>query len=263
MDQAAGQHICSGRDQGRTARIRRLPAALLRQWEEHLIAVNGNKKIVPLPAAGVPQDEASWSADGTQIVFVQGPTSAGQLVWLKANQQGAQPVPLTGPGADDHDHRSRRRPQDLLAFIDDSGGGSKLCFAVVGPNQLNPACTSHPGWTLGRQVAWSPDGAKILVLRTKNGTNRRVFGLIEFATTSRSRPRRRCGGRARSSPTRRRPARVSAAPGQRKAGCARVEHGHAQLPPLITGPDLNLRNSTTFAIRAAKWPGGRMARSSR
>jgi beta-lactam-binding protein with PASTA domain len=220
------------------------------------IAVNGNKKIVALPSAGVPQDEASWSADGTQIVFVQGPASAGQLVSLKANQQGAQPVPLTGPGANDHDPSfAPTTSQNLLAFIDDSGGGSKLCFAVVGPNQLNPACTSHPGWTLGRQVAWSPDGTKILVFATKDGTNRRVFGLIEFASNVAFSTQASLWGQGTvvtdtSTPGEGVSAGEFSPNGKRVALASNT--GTLSFHLLITGPDLNLRNSTTFPIRACE-----------
>lgn len=136
-----------------------------------------------LPASGQPQDEASWSPDGASLVYVQGPASAGQLFSVFPGQSGKPPVALTAPGSDDRDPAfAPTTAKKLLAYVDDSGGGSKLCFGIVGPNQINPACTSHPGWTLGRQVAWSPDGTKILAFGTKNGSNGTVFGLIEFVS---------------------------------------------------------------------------------
>jgi hypothetical protein len=65
----------------------------------------------------------------------------------------------------------------VLAFI--GAGGKQLCFGGVGPNPLNPNCTSHPGWTLGRQLAWAPGGREILVFGVQNGRPG-TFGLIQF-----------------------------------------------------------------------------------
>ena len=65
----------------------------------------------------------------------------------------------------------------MLAFI---GARRKAAvFGAVGPNPLNPDCTSHPGWTLGRQVAWAPGGREILVFGVQNGRPG-TFGLIQF-----------------------------------------------------------------------------------
>jgi len=145
------------------------------------LAAAPGQAITNLPSSGQSEDEASWSPDGTDLVYVAGPASSGQLMLVAAGQQGAQPMALTGSGSDDHDPAfAPTTSQKLLAFVDDSGGNSQLCFAVVGPNQLNPDCTSHPGWTFGNEVDWSPDGTKILVFGAKNGSNGSVFGLIEF-----------------------------------------------------------------------------------
>jgi beta-lactam-binding protein with PASTA domain len=141
------------------------------------------KAATTLPAGAGPANEPSWSADGKSLVYVQGPQASGQLMSIAAGQPGAQPVALTGQGSNDHVPAfAPTTSEQLLAFIDDSGGGSQLCLAVSGPNQLNPSCTSHPGWTLGRQIAWSRNGSKILVFGTKNGSNNQVFGLIEFTS---------------------------------------------------------------------------------
>src|SRR5262249_33661378 len=58
----------------------------------------------------------------------------------------------------------------------------RLCFAAVGPNQLNPDCTAYPGYALTHQISWSPDGTAILVPGVKKGSSGRTFGLIEFTT---------------------------------------------------------------------------------
>jgi Tol biopolymer transport system component len=138
---------------------------------------------VNVPSSGQPQNEASWSADGTRLVYVQGPANAGQLALIAPGQQNAKPFPLTLPTANDRNPSfAPTTATKLLAYVDDSGGRSRLCFGIVGPNPLNADCTSHPGWTLGRQVAWSPDGSKILVFGSKKATNGSVFGLIEFVS---------------------------------------------------------------------------------
>jgi beta-lactam-binding protein with PASTA domain len=142
-----------------------------------------SKPATKLPAGAGPANEASWSADGKSLVYVQGPQAAGQLMSIAVGQPGAQPVALTAAGSNDHVPAfAPTTSQQLLAFVNEAGGASQLCFAVAGPNQLNPSCTSHPGWTLGRQIAWSRNGSKVLVFGTQNGTNNQVFGLIEFTS---------------------------------------------------------------------------------
>ncbi len=133
---------------------------------------------VPPPSQGQLQDEASWSADGSRLVYVQGPLNGGRLIQFTPGAQGNQPTAVSGAGI------NARYPafapsarSNVLAFI--GAGGKQLCFGAVGPNPLNPNCTSHPGWTLGRQVAWAPGGREILVFGVQNGRPG-TFGLIQF-----------------------------------------------------------------------------------
>ena len=133
---------------------------------------------VPPPSQGQLQDEASWSADGSRLVYVQGPLNGGRLIQIAPGAQGNQPTAVSGAGI------NARYPafapssrSNVLAFI--GAGGKQLCFGAVGPNPLNPNCTSHPGWTLGRQVAWAPGGREILVFGVQNGRPG-TFGLIQF-----------------------------------------------------------------------------------
>ena len=140
------------------------------------------KPTATLPAAAQPQGEATWSPDGGQLVYVQGPASAGQLMRLAPNQKGAQPVALTG--VDSVDRVPSFAPTNkasILAFVSGTGG-KQLCFATLGPNTLNPDCTNHPGWSLGRQISWSTDGRALLVFGAQNGKKGSVFGLIEFVS---------------------------------------------------------------------------------
>jgi hypothetical protein len=111
-------------------------------------------------------------------VYVQGPVTGGQLMQITPGQKGAQPTPVTAPGSNArYPAFAPKASSNVLAFI--GAGGKKLCFGAVGPNPLNPNCTSHPGWTLGRQVAWAPGGREILVFGVQNGRPG-TFGLIQF-----------------------------------------------------------------------------------
>ncbi|MGZ4236369.1 MAG: PASTA domain-containing protein [Solirubrobacteraceae bacterium] len=133
---------------------------------------------LPPPPPGQLQDEASWSADGTRLVYVQGPASGGQLMQIAPGKNGAQPTAVTVAGSNArYPAFAPTATSNVLAFI--GGGGKKLCFGAVGPNPLNPNCTTHPGWSLGRQVAWAPGGREILVFGVQNGRPG-TFGLIQF-----------------------------------------------------------------------------------
>jgi hypothetical protein len=133
---------------------------------------------LPPPPQGQLQDEASWSADGKRLVYVQGPANGGRLIQFTPGTKGAQPTPVSGAGINArYPAFAPAAASNVLAFI--GGGGTKLCFGTVGPNPLNANCTSHPGWTLGRQVAWAPGGREILVFGVQNGRPG-TFGLIQF-----------------------------------------------------------------------------------
>jgi beta-lactam-binding protein with PASTA domain len=148
----------------------------------HIVDGNTGKRAADVPSSGQPQDQATWSIDGSHVVYVQGPANAGQL-WLYApGQNGAQPIPLSAANSNFHNPAFAPTTQsNILAFIQVGSGDDKLCFATVGPNALNPDCTDHPGWDLGRQIAWSPDGTAILVFGSKHGDPQQ-FGLIEFVS---------------------------------------------------------------------------------
>ncbi|HXA53403.1 MAG TPA: PASTA domain-containing protein, partial [Solirubrobacteraceae bacterium] len=122
--------------------------------------VNGanGKPTVKVPPATEGQQEPAWSPDGTHLVYRQ----ANGLELLNAGKQGAQPVTLTGTEAAAHDPAfAPTTKANILSYIEDHGGSSQLCFATVGPYVLAPSCTSHPGWELGRQISWAPDGSSL------------------------------------------------------------------------------------------------------
>ena len=61
-----------------------------------------------------------------------------------------------------------------------------------------PGLHEPSGLEADHQIAWSPDGSKILVLGVKNGTNGQVFGLIEFVSNVPLSTQASFGARARS-----------------------------------------------------------------
>jgi hypothetical protein len=132
-----------------------------------------------LPPGGGPDVEASWSPDGTHLVL----SEAGRLVLDRPNAPGAAPFPLTPPTPGVADLNPAFAPTTkalIVAFVQRGAGGAKLCFATIGRFALNADCTAAPGWDLGGQVNWSPDGSTILVLGTRNhGAN---FGLLAFTS---------------------------------------------------------------------------------
>ena len=130
-------------------------------------------------AAPGPDVEASWSPDGTHLVV----SEAGRLVLEQPNAPSAAPFSLTPPTPDVEDLNPSFAPTTkalIVAFIERRARGAQLCFASIGRFALNSDCTSAPGWDLGGEVDWSPDGSTILVLGSRNhGAN---FGLLAFTS---------------------------------------------------------------------------------
>ncbi len=145
----------------------------------HLIDPTTGKPSGKLPPAPGPDVEASWSPDGTHLVASQ----AGRLVLEQPNAAGAAPFSLTPPTPGIEDLNPSFAPTTkapIVAFIERSARGARLCFATIGRFALNSDCTAAPGWDLGGQVDWSPDGSTILVLGSRNhGAN---FGLLAFTS---------------------------------------------------------------------------------
>jgi beta-lactam-binding protein with PASTA domain len=145
----------------------------------HVIDPTTGKPSGTVPAGTGPDVEASWSPDGTHLVE----SEAGRLVLVQPNVRGAAPFAETPPMPGVQDLNPSFAPTTkalILAFVQRSSNGARLCFATIGPYALNADCTAAPGWDLGGQVDWSPDGSTILVLGTRNrGAN---FGLLAFTS---------------------------------------------------------------------------------
>jgi beta-lactam-binding protein with PASTA domain len=145
----------------------------------HIIDPTTGKPSGIVPPGQPPQVEASWSPDGTHVIYTQ----AGQLFLDQPNKQGAKPFQLTQPtpGITDHDPAFAPTTKALIAaFIEQSGNTAQLCFATIGKFALNSDCTSASGWDLGGEVDWSPDGSTVLVLGTRGGGA--TFGLLAFSS---------------------------------------------------------------------------------
>jgi beta-lactam-binding protein with PASTA domain len=145
----------------------------------HVIDPTTGKPSGKVPAGAGPDVEASWSPDGTHLVVSDG----GRLVLDQPNVPGAAPFPLTPPTPGVQDLNPSFAPTTkalIVAFIQRSAGRARLCFATIGRFALNADCTTAPGWDLGGEVDFSPDGSTILVLGTRNhGAN---FGLLAFTS---------------------------------------------------------------------------------
>jgi beta-lactam-binding protein with PASTA domain len=145
----------------------------------HVIDPTTGKRAGTVPAGAGSQVEAAWSADGTHIVV----SEAGRLVLVQPSAAGAKPFMLTQPSPGTADVNPAFAPTTkalIIAFVQRTSKGAQLCFATIGRFALNSDCTSAPGWDLGGEVDWSPDGSTILVLGTRNqGAN---FGLLAFTS---------------------------------------------------------------------------------
>jgi beta-lactam-binding protein with PASTA domain len=145
----------------------------------HVIDPTTGKKSGSVPAGAGPAVEASWSPDGTHLVESQD----GRLVLVQPNVPGAPPFALTPPTPGILDLNPSFAPTTkalILAFVQRSSNGARLCFATIGRFALNADCTAAAGWDFGGEVDWSPDGSTILVLGSRNhGAN---FGLLAFTS---------------------------------------------------------------------------------
>jgi beta-lactam-binding protein with PASTA domain len=137
----------------------------------------------PLPPASVsdPQDRPAWSADGRYLAFIQG----GQLSVLDTQTPAAQAQPDPVAGSNVDDPAFAPTPADnVIAFISRaSSSDGQICIANVPVENPPTACQGDPGWTLGHSVAWSPDGKRILVAATQDGSSGGTFGLVEFRSS--------------------------------------------------------------------------------
>ena len=134
-----------------------------------------------LPAGVGQQVEPSWSLNGQHLAYSQN----GQIVIVEPGVKGSNPAILTHAAGGhqrpqprvrthqqgDRDrlrpaHRQRRPPAVL-----------RVAAEVLAPN----SCTSAPGWDLGGQLSWSPDGQTILAFGSRNGGHN--FGLLEFSSS--------------------------------------------------------------------------------
>ena len=143
----------------------------------HVIDPTTGKAAGRVAADTGPDVEASWSPDGTHLIE----SDAGRLVLVQPSAPKTFTLTPPTPGVEDLNPAFAPTTKALIiAFVRRGAGGARLCFATIGRFALNADCTSAPGWDLGGEVDWSPDGSTILVLGTRNrGAN---FGLLAFTS---------------------------------------------------------------------------------
>jgi hypothetical protein len=99
--------------------------------------------------------------------------------------KGSNPAIITHPpaGATDRNPAFAPTPKAIVvAYVQTTASAAhQLCFASVTKFAQTNTCSTVPGWDLGGQISWSPDGQTILVLGTRNGG--RNFGLLAFSSS--------------------------------------------------------------------------------
>jgi beta-lactam-binding protein with PASTA domain len=188
-----------------------------------IVDVASGKVVKATPPFAAGELEASWSPDGTHLVFVRG----NQLYLAEPNGSGWRESELTPPSGEARDPAfAPQGGSHAVAYIERKGSQPRLCFATIGIGPLAPQCTTPPaGWEIGHQVVWSPDGHSILVFGSgpRRGRNRRRAG---------KRGRTRGGNLTRPHPARGdrklRRARLSAVPHERRRLHAREGHAAAR-----------------------------------
>ena len=135
--------------------------------------------VIPPGAGG--QVEPAWSADGQHLAYARN----GEIVLVEPGVRDSLPQALTHPPSGTVDRNPAFAPIStaiVIAYIQRVGNAAhQLCFVSVTTYSRSHSCLTAPGWDLGGQVNWSPDGSTILVLgTTNNGAN---FGLLSFSST--------------------------------------------------------------------------------
>ena len=134
-----------------------------------------------LPAGVGQQVEPAWSLNGQHLAYSQN----GQIVIVEPGVKGSNPAILTTPPAGARDLNPSFAPTNkaiVIAYVQRTGNDAhQLCFVSQLKFSRPTSCTSAPGWDLGGQLSWSPDGQTILAFGSRNGGHN--FGLLEFSSS--------------------------------------------------------------------------------
>jgi beta-lactam-binding protein with PASTA domain len=135
-----------------------------------------------IPPGVGPQIEPTWSPNGQHLVYEQN----GQLVIVEPGVKNSAPTVITNPPQGMSDRNPAFAPTEkaiVIAYIQGAGNSAhQLCFVTVLKFSQPSTCTNAPGFALGGQISWSPDGSTILVLGTR-GANGGNFGLLSFSSS--------------------------------------------------------------------------------
>ncbi|HXD65302.1 MAG TPA: PASTA domain-containing protein [Solirubrobacteraceae bacterium] len=147
----------------------------------NVIDPTSGKVTAQVPPGVGAQVEPAWSLNGQHLVYEQN----GQLVMVEPGVKGSAPAIITHPPQGTSDRNPAFAPTEkgiVVAYIQGAGNNAhQLCFASVTKFSQSNTCTNAPGFALGGQLSWSPDGSTILVLGTRNnGAN---FGLLSFSSS--------------------------------------------------------------------------------
>jgi Tol biopolymer transport system component len=141
-----------------------------------------DKVSAQIPPGVGQQIEPAWSPNGQHLVYEQG----GQLVIVEPAVKNSPPTVITHPPQGMSDRNPSFAPTEkaiVVAYIQGAGNNPhQLCFVTVLKFSQPSTCVNAPGFALGGQISWSPDGSTILVLGTR-GTNGANFGLLSFSSS--------------------------------------------------------------------------------
>ena len=146
-----------------------------------VINASTDKVSAQIPPGVGAQVEPAWSPNGQHLAYEQN----GGLVTVEPGVKGSVPSVITHPPQGMSDRNPAFAPTEksiVVAFIRGAGNDAhQLCFVTVLKFSQPTTCTNAPGFALGGQISWSPDGSTVLVLGTKNnGAN---FGLLSFSSS--------------------------------------------------------------------------------
>lgn len=136
----------------------------------------GSAQPAPLPGTAAGDRQATWSPDGTNIVFVSGADIR------RAVPGKPSALLLHRSGYDFHDPAFPPGRRVLAVVRRSAGKDGDLCLSKITSTTVTLNCITDPATDVGRSVSWSPDGRSILVAAHPTGRPN-VFGLMLYRSS--------------------------------------------------------------------------------